>query len=402
MDEAARHIRDLVYEKLDLSRQLSDEEIYDLVELEISRFGKRKALTLKEREDYRMEIFNSLRKLDVLQELVEDDSVTEIMVNGTQNIFYEQGGRIYQWNKNFSSKEKLEDVIQQIVSENNRVVNEASPIVDTRLPNGARVNVVLAPVALEGPVLSIRKFPTNPITMKGLIERGSLSTEIAAWLEKLVKAGYNMFISGGTGSGKTTFLNALAEYIPKEERLVTIEDSAELQIKGIPNLVRLETRNANQEGATAIEIRDLIRTSLRMRPDRVIVGECRGKEAIDMLQAMNTGHDGSLSTGHANSCKDMISRLETMVLMGEVELPLAAIRAQIASGIDLLVHLGRLRDKTRKLLDIVEVVGMENGEVKLNPIFTFMETGEKAGKIKGEWVKVGELIHKEKLIGAGL
>lgn len=402
MDDAVRQIKDSVCEQLDLTRQMDDAEIRELIDLEISRYGKRKALSLRDRERYGMEIFHSLRKLDVLQQLVEDDSVTEIMVNGTKHIFYEQDGRMFQWDKNFSSQEKLEDVIQQIVSGSNRVVNEASPIVDTRLPNGARVNVVLSPIALEGPVLSIRKFPKNPFTMDRLVALEAISPEIVQFLQTLVYAGYNIFISGGTGSGKTTFLNALSEFIPQESRLITIEDSAELQIRGIANLVRLETRNANLSGTNPIEIRDLIRTALRMRPDRIVVGECRGKEALDMLQAMNTGHDGSISTGHANSCRDMVSRLETMVLMGEVELPLTAVRAQIASGIDLFVHLGRLRDKTRKLLDIVEVEGLECGEVILNPIYQFCEMGEEDGKIKGEWKKVGELKHREKLQNAGL
>ena len=322
------------------------------------------------------------------------------MINGKDHIFYEKAGELIQWDKSFESKEKLEDLIQQIVGISNRVVNEASPIVDTRLKTGARVNVVLAPVSIDGAAVSIRKFPKDPINMKKLLALHSISTEIVSFLDVLVKSKYNIFISGGTGSGKTTFLNALSNNIPKDERIITIEDSAELQIRGVPNLVRLETRNANMESVKPITIRDLVKTSLRMRPDRIIVGEVRGGECLDVLQAYNTGHDGSISTGHANSCADMISRLETMVLMG-MELPLTAIRAQIASGIDILVHLGRLRDRSRKLLDVMELDGMENGEVKMHPLFHFQETGEENGRIRGEWLRVGELRHTGKLFAAG-
>lgn len=348
-----------------------------------------------------MQVFHSLRKLDVLQELLNEDDITEIMVNGEEHIFYERAGEVVEWEKSFSSREKLEDIIQQMVGNHNRMVNEAKPIADTRLEDGSRVNVVLPPVALDGPVVSIRKFPKHPILMEQMVAQESISRECADFLDMLVKAGYNIFISGGTGSGKTTFLNALSEFIPKTERIITIEDSAELQLQGIANLVRLETRNEGAEGNLAISIRDLIRTALRMRPDRIIVGEIRGAECLDMLQAMNTGHDGSLSTGHANGCQDMVSRMETMVLMG-MELPLTAIRAQIAAGVDILVHLGRLRDKSRRMLSIMEMAGAEGGEIQLNPLYEFTEMGERNGKIVGSWIKKGELIHQGKLYRAGM
>jgi pilus assembly protein CpaF len=338
--------------------------------------------------------------MDVLQELVDSEDVTEIMINGTDNIFVEKAGRIYEWEKHFDSKEKLENVIQQIVAKCNRVVNEASPIVDARLSNGSRVNIVLAPVALNGPIVTIRRFPKNPISMEDLLRFGSITKEAVEELQKWVIAGYNIFISGGTGSGKTTFLNALSNYIPSSERVITIEDSAELQLQGIPNLVKLETRNANTEGAKPITIRDLIKSSLRMRPDRIIVGEVRGSEALDMLQALNTGHDGSLSTGHANSSRDMLSRLETMVLMG-MDLPLEAVRRQIASGVDIIVHLGRLRDRSRRVIEIVEILGYENGEIITCPIYEFQETGEKNGKVQGEFVRVNDVTNKDKLMAAG-
>lgn len=346
------------------------------------------------------ELFNAFRKLDLLEEFLEDDEITEVMINGTQNIFYEKKGRIFQSDKRFLSKEKLEDVIQQIVAGANRLVNEASPIVDARLADGSRVNVVLAPIALNGPIVTIRKFPTESITMKQLIAWNSISEEVAEFLALLVESGYNIFISGGTGSGKTTFLNALSQYIPKDERIITIEDNAELRILDVPNLVSLEARNANVEGTGEVTIRQLIKSALRMRPDRIIVGEVRSAEAIDMLQALNTGHDGSLSTGHANSPEDMLSRLETMVLMG-MELPLTAIRRQIASGIDVIVHLGRLRDKSRKLLEVSEVMDYREGEIHLQTVYRYEETGEQNGKIQGVWEKKGELKHTGKLLAAG-
>ena len=336
----------------------------------------------------------------MLQEFLEDDNITEIMINGTQNIFYEKEGKLYQSEKRFLSKEKLEDVIQQIVAGSNRLVNEASPIVDARLADGSRVNVILAPIALNGPVVTIRKFPKEAVTMRQLITWNSISKEVAKILAVFVAAGYNIFISGGTGSGKTTFLNALSQFIPKDERIITIEDNAELRILDVANLVSLEARNANAEGSGEVTIRDLIKSALRMRPTRIIVGEVRSAEAIDMLQALNTGHDGSLSTGHANSPTDMLSRLETMVLMG-MEIPLPAIRKQIASGIDLIVHLGRLRDKSRKVLEVTEIIDYRDGEILLQPIYSFEETGEKNGKIQGVWKKVHRLTHTGKLVATG-
>lgn len=389
-----------VLAEMDVSRDTTDEELWTLIDQAIAR-QTRMCPSLRIREAAREQVFHALRGLDVLQELVEDPQITEIMVNGYQHIFYEKNGQLLRWDKQFSSREKLEDVIQSIAAAGNRMVNEAAPIVDTRLRDGSRVNIVLAPVAIDGSVITIRKFPVHPMQMKDLLALGSLSQEIADDLERLVRAGYNIFVSGGTGSGKTTFLNALSGYIPQSERVITIEDAAELQLEGIKNFVRLETRAANLENVSEISIRQLIRTALRMRPDRILVGECRGAEALDMLQAMNTGHDGSLSTGHANSCRDMLRRLETMVLMG-MELPVSAIRAQIASGIDVLIHLGRLRDRTRKVLDIAEMDGMEQGEIRLHSLYRFVETGERDGHIVGSWQRQGELLHREKLAAAGL
>lgn len=399
-EECKQRISGNVRGCIDLSREVPDNEIQDMIDGLIVGLGRSCGLSLTERQELGRSVFHSIRKMDVIQELVDSNDVTEIMINGTDNIFVEKAGRIYQWDKHFDSKEKLEDVIQQIVAKCNRAVNEASPIVDARLENGARVNIVLAPVALNGPIVTIRRFPDKPILMKDLISFGSITEEAAEELARLVRAGYNIFISGGTGSGKTTFLNALSHDIPKSERIITIEDSAELQLQEIPNLVRLETRNANAEGAKAITIRDLIKSSLRMRPDRIIVGEVRGSEAIDMLQALNTGHDGSLSTGHANSSRDMLARLETMVLMG-MDLPLAAVRRQIASGVDLIVHLGRLRDKSRRVLEIAEIIGFEDGEIVTEPIYQFEESGEEKGKVIGNLIKVGKITHIEKLLAAG-
>lgn len=399
-DGEIEQLRSRILAEMDLTKGLGDEEVYELVEEYAGRYAKEHFLTLGERGKLEQQLFHSMRKLDVLQELIEDESVTEIMVNGMNHIFYERQGRLYESDRHFSSKEKLGDVIQQIAGFCNRVVNEASPIVDARLADGSRVNIVLEPVALDGAAVSIRKFPKEPLKMEDLIAMGALTEEAAEFLRILVLSGYNMFISGGTGSGKTTFLNALSQYIPREERIITIEDAAELQLLDKPNLVRLETRNANVEGVMPITIRDLIRTALRMRPERIIVGECRGAEALDVLQAMNTGHDGSLSTGHANSCRDMLSRLETMVLMG-VELPLQAIRSQIASGIDILIHLGRLRDKTRKVLTIAEITGMKGGEIQWRELFRFEETPGNSGRIQGRLVRVGELSGEEKCRRAG-
>ncbi len=396
-NEISSHVR----QKIDLSREVEDAEIQEMIDSLIVQMGRTYALSLKERQELGKSVFCSIRKMDVLQELIDCDEVTEIMVNGTESIFVEKAGSIFQWDKRFETQEKLEDVIQQIVAKCNRVVNEASPIADARLENGARVNIVLAPVALNGPIITIRRFPKHPITMEDLLRYGSLSQQAADELACLVAAGYNIFISGGTGSGKTTFLNALSQYIPNTERIITIEDSAELQLQGIPNLVRLETRNANMDGAKPITIRDLIKSALRMRPDRIVVGEVRGGEAIDMLQALNTGHDGSLSTGHANSSADMLARLETMVLMG-MELPLSAIRRQIASGVDIIVHLGRLRDKSRRVLEIVEILGYEKDEIVTAPLYRFQESGEKDGMVVGRLVKINELTHTGKLQTSGM
>ncbi len=394
-------IRKNVLEQLDMTREHDENELLAVIDEEICREARERVIPLNWRRELRMQVFHSLRKLDVLQELLNQDDITEIMVNGAEHVFYERKGEIQAWDKKFSSKEKLEDIIQQMVGSQNRVINEAEPIADTRLSDGSRVNVVLPPVALNGPAVSIRKFPKHPILMEQMVTGESISRECAVFLKTLVQAGYNIFISGGTGSGKTTFLNALSEFIPKNERVITIEDSAELQIQGISNLVQMETRCAGPEGTLAITIRDLIRTALRMRPDRIVVGEIRGAECLDMLQAMNTGHDGSLSTGHANSCQDMISRMETMVLMG-MELPLLAIRAQIVAGVDILVHLGRLRDRSRRLLAIMEIDRLEEGEIRLNPLYEFEEMGEGDGKLRGTWRKTGQLIHKGKLYAAGM
>ena len=387
---------------MDFRRELSDEEVEEAIDEVLLGEQNLVICPVELRRRLRKELFDSLRRLDILQIFVEDSSVTEIMINGTEHIFVERDGRLQELDASFDSLEKLQDVIQRIVAGCNRVVNEASPIVDARLPDGSRVNIVMNPVALNGPVVTIRRFPEKPVTMDWLIRQGSVSGEAAGFLEKLVRAGYNIFISGGTGSGKTTFLNVLSQFIPAEERVITIEDSAELQLLGLPNLVRLETRNSNVEGCREITVRELIRSSLRMRPTRIIVGEVRGAEAVDMLQCMNPGHDGSMSTGHANSGKDMLARLENMVLMG-MELPLTAVRQQIASGIDVIVHLGRLRDRSRRVLEITEVVGCENGEIKLNPLFVFEEAGEdSAGGIIGRLGKKGELLRENKLRAAGL
>lgn len=402
LDEMREQLRDKLRADIDYSREISDEEMQELIDGLLMREGKRQPMSLEERAWLRRELFYAIRKLDVLQELIDDTDITEIMINGPDHIFVEKKGRLSRLEQKFESREKLEDIIQQIVAACNRVVNEASPIVDARLENGARVNVVLSPVALNGPIVTIRRFPDKPIMMKDLVSFGSVPLEVCKWLQKLVRARYNIFISGGTGSGKTTFLNALSDYIPSEERIITIEDNAELQILNIPNLVRMETRNANVEGCREITIRDLIKTSLRMRPDRIIVGEVRGGEAFDMMQCMNTGHDGSMSTGHANSSRDMLSRLENMILMG-MDLPLKAMKQQIASGIDLIIHLGRLRDRSRKVLEIVEVLGFAEEEIQLKTLYSFEEEGEdKNGRVLGTLQKKGELTYVEKLKAAGL
>lgn len=401
--EVVEKIRKKVLERLEYEQDSSDEQIQELVTLLLEEETKQQFLPYYRRIAIGKEIYYSLRKLDILQPLLENSQITEIMVNGTEQIFIEENGRMRKLDVHFESEEKLKHIIQQIVGKCNRVVNDATPIVDARLEDGSRVNVVLNPVAINGPILTIRRFPKVPFDMDKLVQMESLSAEAADLLQKLVYAGYNILVSGGTGSGKTTFLNALSGYIPCEDRIITIEDSAELQIQGVENLIRMETKNANQENTKAISIRDLIKTSLRMRPTRIIVGEVRGSEAMDMVcSAMNCGHDGSMSTVHANSAKDTLLRLETMILMA-AQIPVAAIRQQISSGVDIIIHLGRLRDKSRRVLEIVEVCGMKEGEIQLHTIFQFMEIGEKSDqKVIGELKKTGELRHVRKLQAAGL
>lgn len=395
-------IRNLAINNFNLAT-MSDEELQEKIE-EI--FRNRYAdyrLSVTEKVDIVEQVFSSIRGFGLLDLIIKDDTITEVMINGVDEIFIEKNGRLKKLDQKFESERQLEDIIQRIVGLAGREVNQANPIVDTRLPDGSRVNVVLPPIALKGPTVTIRKFSKNPMTIQKLIEYGSITPEIADVLETLVKAKYNIIICGGTGSGKTTFLNAVSNYIPHDERVITIEDSAELQIEGIENLVSLETRNANSSGVGAITIRDLIKSSLRMRPERIIVGEVRGAEALDMLQAMNTGHDGSLSTGHANSTKDMLSRLETMVLQGAEGLPLQAVRQQMASAIDIIVHLSRLRDKTRKTMEITEVLGYENDEIVLNPLYVFEEdensTLEKVSGHLNRTKNPMKNIHKLQLMG---
>lgn len=392
---------DAVLQRVDMSQEMEDEELMEMIHTVLGEAGEEDYMPLQEKIALSRELFNAFRKLDVLQDLIEDEEITEIMINGTDNIFLEKGGRLYESDKRFISLNKLEDVIQQIVSGTNRYVNESSPIVDARLSDGSRVNVVLKPVALNGPIMTIRKFPKEKVTMEQLVAWESVSEEVVEFLKLLVRSKYNIFVSGGTGSGKTTFLNALSDYIPKDERLITIEDNAELQIKGVPNLVRLEARNANLEGEGAITIRDLIKSALRMRPDRILVGEVRGEETVDMISsAMLNGHSGSMSTGHANNPTDMLHRLETMMMMG-IDMPLAAIQRQVASALDIIIHLGRLRDKSRKVMEIAEVLGYENGMIQMQTLFEYREEGMENEKIKGRLVKVEELTHKEKLLAAG-
>lgn len=399
--ELCEELKKQILERVDLSREVSDEEIQELIDEVVLFCGKERHLSLNERCRIKRELFYALRKMDVLQELLEEKSVTEIMVNGTDGIFLEKNGKLSRWEKSFSSKERILDIIQQITGACNRVVNEASPIVDARLENGDRVHVVLPPVAVNGPIITIRRFPEEPVTMQKLLELESLSEEEAEFLKKAVQAGYSILVAGGTGSGKTTFLNVLAGHIPQDERVIVIEDTAELQIRNVPNLVRLETRDGGAEDCREISMRDLIKAALRMRPTRLIIGEVRGAEAFELLTCLNTGHDGSLSTCHANSTADTVTRLETMVLMG-MELPLQAIRRQIASGVDLIVYLGRLRDKSRRLLEITEVTGMEGEQVELNPLFLFRVTGERNGKICGIQERVGEMKQIEKFQRAGM
>ena len=387
--------RFLLADAMLLSRASDEQLMRRIADVADHKLGK-VSLSPQERSRVVRLVFSSIRGLGILDEILADDSITEVMINGPDHIFVEHAGRLYRLNKKFDNERQLEDIIQKIVGKAGKEVNQANPIVDTRLPDGSRVNVVLPPVSLSGPIVTIRKFSKTPMTVEMLLKYGSLTREAAAFLEKLVRAKYNIFISGGTGSGKTTFLNALTNFIPRDERIITIEDSAELQIKNIENLVSLETRNANTSGRGEISIRDLIRSALRMRPERIVVGEVRGAEALDMLQAMNTGHDGSLSTGHANSTRDMLSRLETMVLQGNDGLPLPAIRQQIASALDIIIHLSRLRDKSRRTMEITEVLGYENGEIQLNPLFVFKETeGSTLEKVEGHLVRTGNPLRND-------
>ena len=396
---------ELLYEKvmfrLDMSRETGEEELQEIILGVLEETEKEEFLPLNEKIRISRELFNAFRRLDILQDLIEDESITEIMVNGTENIFYEKGGRLYRADRHFISEERLCDVIQQIVGETNRYVNESSPVADARLKDGSRVNVVLKPVAVNGPIMTIRKFPSEAVTMEQLVRIGSLTEEAAEFIRCLVQSKYNIFVSGGTGAGKTTFLNAMSDYIPKDERIITIEDNAELQIQGVENLVRLEARGANPEGEGEVTIRDLIRSALRMRPDRIIVGEVRGEETVDMISsAMLNGHSGSMSTGHANNPADMIHRLETMMMMG-IDLPLRAIQRQIASALDIIIHLGRLRDKSRKVIQIEEVTGYRDGMVRTETLYEFREEEIQDGKIKGSLMKVNEIKNRGKLMAAG-
>ncbi|WDV46937.1 CpaF family protein [Clostridiaceae bacterium M8S5] len=391
-----------VKDSLDVSRDMSDEEIEDIITKAVFEKSQKYYMSISQKQLIIKTIFNSLRRLDILQPLLDDDEITEIMVNGPNNIFIEKKGRITKLDAKFENVAKLENIIQNIVSKVNRTINESNPIVDARLIDGSRVHAVVPPIALDGPTLTIRKFPDKPLTIEDLISYGSITNEVADFLEKLVKAKYNIFISGGTGSGKTTFLNTLSNFIYKDERIITIEDSAELKIVNVPNLIRLETRDANTQGKGLIKVSHLIKASLRMRPDRIIVGEVRGEEAIDMLQAMNTGHAGSLSTGHANSSKDMLNRIETMILSSS-EIPLGAVRSQIASALDIIIHLGRLRDKSRKVLEINEILGVKDGEINTNTLYKFIKTGEEDKKILGQLSRTENVfINTEKLELAGI
>jgi pilus assembly protein CpaF len=393
-------IRSRVLQSMDMSGNIEDEKVNQVIDQCLLDYSKDQPMALKEKLEIKQELFNSLRRLDVLSDLLDEGEITEIMINGADNIFVERAGAMYRYEHGFESEERLKSVIQHVVAGCNRVVNEASPIVDARLADGSRVNVVLPPISLSGSVMTIRKFPKEGMTMERLLNLGSINREVADFLRKLVVSGYNIIVSGGTGAGKTTFLNALSGYIPKDSRIVTIEDSAELQLSGIDNLVRLEARSANVEGENAVTIRDLIKTSLRMRPSRIIVGEVRDEAAIDMLTAMNTGHDGSLSTGHANSAKDMLTRLETMVLMG-ADMPILAIRQQIASAVDIIIQLGRMRDKSRRCVEIVEVLGLEKGEFKMNKLYEFVEEKSEKGKVVGKLQKINDLHNVSKLLAAG-
>lgn len=394
------HLQKKLLDHLDYNKHLTDEEIEEIIEKEVLQRGREIYLSVEEKQQLKKELFNSFRRLDVLSGLLEDADVTEIMINGSGNIFVEKKGRLYKAEEVFSDEERLRNVIQQIVSSCNRIVNETTPIVDARLEDGSRVNVVLPPIALDGAVMTIRKFSKEFFTIEKLIELGSITQEAADFLQSLVYAKYNIFVSGGTGAGKSSLLNVLSNFIPASERVITIEDSAELQIQGIPNLVRLETRNANVEGENEVSMSALIKSALRMRPDRIIVGEVRDAAAMDMVNSMLTGHDGSLSTGHGNSAKEMLLRLQTMVMMAN-DMPVLAIRQQLAAALDIIIHIGRLRDGSRKVLEICEVVGMEDGEIVVNPLYQFKEYSEKEGKVIGFLEKTGELKHKQKLLNSG-
>lgn len=392
----------MVLDQVPLDMEIGEDRLLGIIDESVGKVGNGEYIRFGERKRLRKDIYNSMRKLDVLQELLEDEEITEIMVNGTEHIFIEKEGELMETGLEFDSVERLCDIAGQIASGGNRIVNETNPILDVRLPEGFRVNIVMPPVALEGPVITIRKFPKDPLTMDSLIQIGAVTEEAALVLKHLVEAKYNIFISGGTGAGKTTFLNILSNYIPEGERIITIEDSAELQIQNVKNLVRLEARNANVEGKNEVTIRQLIKSALRMRPDRIVIGEIRDATAIDMLAAMNTGHDGSLSTGHANSSGDMLSRLETLVLMG-MDIPLEAVRQQIASALDIVVHLGRLRDRSRRVMEISEVGHVEKGRIKLHPLFQFEEEGEREGRVIGSLRNTGQrLINRDKYIRAGI
>lgn len=413
--EETGNIRSLVTKDPSYS-ELPDEQLFERVEkmLEMRVSNSRmedpevaayySSLSFKRRRELANTVFESIRGLGILGKIITDKSITEVMINGYDNIFVERDGKLTRLDDKFESQERLRNIITKFVQDMGRSINESNPIVDTRLADGSRVNVVLDPIALNGPIVTIRRFPEEGMTIQKLINYGSITPEAAIFLEKLVKAKYNIFIAGGTGSGKTTFLNALSNYIPATERVITIEDSAELQIRNVPNLVRLETRNANSAGVGGISMRDLIKSSLRMRPERIVVGEVRGAEALDMLQAMNTGHDGSLSTGHANSAQDMLSRLETMVLQGAAGLPLEAIRQQIASAVDIIIHLSRMRDSSRKTMEITEVVGLKDNQIIMNPLYKF-EEDEKSTvrKVSGSLVRTkNAMVHPDKFISSGI
>lgn len=399
--ELWRELKEEVLEALNFLEEVTDEQVLEVIDQVLKTSRYRHKISLDMRCALRLELFYSIRKLDVLERLLADETITEIMINGEQGIFLEREGVVETFSEEKISKERLEELVVRITGMSNRMINEASPLTDARLGDGSRVHVAVFPVALEGPVITIRKFPKRAITLEDLLERESLNVEVAEFLRKVVQAKYNIFVSGATGSGKTTLLNVLSDFIPKNERIITIEDTAELQIRNVPNLVRLEARNSVVEGCKEISIRDLVRASLRMNPHRLLIGEVRGAETVDMLQALNTGHAGSMSTGHGNSTKDMLYRLETMVLMG-MEIPALAVRRQLASGIDLMIHLGRLRDRRRVLMEISEIDHCLDGEIVLNPIYRFEETGlDQNGRVLGNFIKIGRLKHKEKLHMAG-